>query len=108
MSTFSLRERIPSSAACLRLAPSKSNGFVTTATVSAPVSLATSAIIGAAPVPVPPPSPQVMKTMSAPVSSSFSFSLDSSAACRPVSGLPPEPNPLVRASPIWILIGALL
>ena len=36
--------------------------------VSAPTSLAISAITGDAPVPVPPPSPAVMKTMSLPLS----------------------------------------
>jgi len=55
----------PSSATFFRRSPSKENGFVTTATVSAPNSLAISATIGAAPVPVPPPSPQVMNTISA-------------------------------------------
>ena len=108
VSTFSFNLNIPSSDVNFLLLPSKSNGLVTTATVNAPVSLATSAINGAAPVPVPPPSPQVIKTMSAPANSSFSLSLDSSAACLPISGSPPEPNPLVRFSPICIFIVALL
>ena len=40
--------------------------MVTTATVRMPISLATSATTGAAPVPVPPPMPAVMNSMSAP------------------------------------------
>ena len=54
------------------LALSRLNGLVTTPTVSAPISLATSAMTGAAPVPVPPPRPAATKTMSAPCSSSAS------------------------------------
>ncbi len=69
-STRSLRFFIPSSDALKRFLPSKVKGLVTTATVSAPISRATSATIGAAPVPVPPPIPAVMKTMSAPSSTS--------------------------------------
>ena len=55
---------MPSSAARRRRLPSKSNGLVTTPTVSAPALLASLAITGDAPVPVPPPMPAVMKTMS--------------------------------------------
>ena len=40
-----------------RWLPSKANGFVTTAIVSAPACFAASATIGVAPVPVPPPKP---------------------------------------------------
>jgi PAS domain S-box-containing protein len=50
----------------LRWAPSKPKGFVTTATVSAPISFAIFATTAEAPVPVPPPIPHVMKTMSEP------------------------------------------
>ena len=65
----------------MRCVPSKSNGRVTTPTVSAPIScLAISAITGAAPVPVPPPSPAVTKTMSAPFSASLISSRLSLAA----------------------------
>ncbi len=64
-STFSFKLATPPSAQIMRLVPSKTNGFVTTATVNAPTSLATSAIIGEAPVPVPPPIPAVIKTISA-------------------------------------------
>ena len=52
----------------MRLLPSNRNGRVTMPTVSAPASRASSAMIGAAPVPVPPPMPQVTNTMSAPCS----------------------------------------
>ncbi len=67
-STTSLSSSTPVSACSERLLPSRLNGLVTTPTVSAPVSLATSAITGAAPVPVPPPSPAAIKTISAPSS----------------------------------------
>ena len=50
----------------MRRRPSKPNGLVTTPTVKAPTSFATSATIGAAPDPVPPPIPAVTKTISAP------------------------------------------
>ena len=59
----------PRSACAMRRRPSKPNGLVTTATVSAPISEASEAITGTAPVPVPPPRPAVRKTMSAPSSS---------------------------------------
>jgi hypothetical protein len=59
-STFFLNSSIPLCATCALTAPSKENGFVTTAIVNAPSSLATAATIGAAPVPVPPPSPAVI------------------------------------------------
>ena len=86
---------MPSSACCERLRPSKANGFVTTPTVSAPSSRASSATIGAAPVPVPPPSPAVTKTMSAPFSASFSSSRLSCAAAWPTAGSAPAPRPRV-------------
>ncbi len=47
----------PSSACFSRRPPSKLNGMVTKAMTSAPCSVATSATIGAAPLPVPPPMP---------------------------------------------------
>ena len=65
---------IPRSACCARRRPSNENGRVTTPTVSASSSRASSATIGAPPVPVPPPSPAVTKIMSAPFSASFSSS----------------------------------
>ncbi|MNN79329.1 hypothetical protein D3C81_1959600 [compost metagenome] len=90
---------MPSSAICMRRRPSKGNGRVTTATVRMPISLATSAMIGAAPVPVPPPMPVVMNTMLAPCSTSAMRSRSSSAAWRPTSGLVPAPSPLVTFMP---------
>ncbi len=71
---------MPSIAWRPRWEPSKSNGRVTTPTVSAPISfLAISAMTGAAPVPVPPPSPAVTNTMSAPFRASLMSSRDSAA-----------------------------
>ena len=98
-STCSLSSRIPSLAISSRRLPSKGNGRVTTATVKMPNSLATSAMIGAAPVPVPPPIPVVINTMSVPCSTSAMRSRSSSAARRPTSGLAPAPNPLVTLVP---------
>ena len=107
VSTQSASVRMPSSALALRLRPSKVKGFVTTATVSAPMSfIAMSATMGAAPVPVPPPSPAVMNTMSAPASASWMSSRLSSAALRPISGLAPAPRPRVRSVPICTLMSA--
>ena len=57
---------MPFSACARRRLPSNANGLVTTPTVNAPISLAHSATIGAAPVPVPPPIPAVTNTISAP------------------------------------------
>ena len=65
-STNLLSSSMPFSATCARFSRSHSNGLVTTATVNMPISLATSATMGAAPVPVPPPMPAVMNSMSAP------------------------------------------
>jgi hypothetical protein len=97
---------MPRSACIMRRLPSNANGRVTTATVSAPISLASDAITGAAPVPVPPPSPAVTKTMSAPSSASMILSESSSAARRPTSGFAPAPSPLVSFTPSCSLIGA--
>ena len=72
VSTFDASSSIPNSACSARFLPSKPNGRVTTPTVSAPSSRASSAMTGAAPVPVPPPSPAVTNTMSAPLSASLS------------------------------------
>ena len=66
VSTCSARRAMPSSACRILRRPSKLNGLVTMPTVRAPLSLATSATTGAAPVPVPPPIPAAMKTRSAP------------------------------------------
>ena len=78
---------MPRSACWLRREPSNPNGFVTTPTVRASSSRASSAITGAAPVPVPPPSPAVTNTMSAPLSASFNSSRVSIAASRPTFGI---------------------
>ena len=70
---------------------------MTTPTVSAPSSRAISATIGAPPVPVPPPSPAVTKTMSAPLSASFSSSRLSWAASRPDVRVGTRAEPARRA-----------
>ena len=97
----------------MRRLPSSAKGRVTTATVSTlplspPSWLAMEATTGAAPVPVPPPRPVVMKTMSEPSRASQIFSVSSTAAWRPTSGLAPAPRPLVSLPPIWIFTGARL
>src|SRR3989454_107273 len=96
----------PASACAVRRRPSNANGFVTTATVRIPRSLASDATTGAAPVPVPPPSPAVMKTMSAPCRSRVIWSGSSCAACRPMSGFEPAPRPCVSFAPSWSFTGA--
>jgi hypothetical protein len=68
------RSAIPCSAWLFRFVPSNRNGVVTIPTVSAPISRAIRATIGAAPEPVPPPSPAATKTMSAPRISCLSSS----------------------------------
>ena len=99
-STFCFSRSMPSAAFLALTFPSKLKGFVTTAMVRAPSSLAHCAATGAAPVPVPPPMPAVTNTMSAPVKAFVRSSLDSSAACSPTSGFAPAPRPLVSFSPI--------
>ncbi len=84
---------MPFSATCMRRRPSNGNGLVTTATVRMPISLASCATTGAAPVPVPPPMPAVMNTMSAPSSAAMICSRSSSAAWRPTSGWRRRPAP---------------
>ena len=84
----------PSSATFRRLTPSKSKGLLITPTVKIPISLATCATIGAAPVPVPPPIPAVMKTIWAPCKASAIRARASSAEAAPTSGLAPAPKPL--------------
>ncbi len=107
VSTCSLSLSIPMSALSIRFFASKLNGFVTTPTVSIPISFAIAATIGAAPVPVPPPIPQVTNTMSAPLIASFISSELSSAAFSPISGFAPAPSPFVSFSPICRHFGAL-
>ena len=93
-STLASNSAKPDSALCMRRPPSKSNGLVTTPTVRMPISLATRAITGAAPVPVPPPIPAVMNNMCAPSIAARMPSMASSAASRPFSGLLPAPKPV--------------
>lgn len=99
-STLFFKRSMPSSAFLALTLPSKENGLVTTAIVRAPNSLAHCAATGAAPVPVPPPIPAVTNTISAPVNALVRSSLDSSAACSPISGFAPAPRPFVNFSPI--------
>src|SRR6185503_6311735 len=91
---------MPCSATRMRFGPSMLNGFVTTATVRMPISFASCATTGAAPVPVPPPKPAVMNSMSAPSMTSRMRSRSSIAAWRPTSGLAPAPRPFVMLQPI--------
>ena len=106
VSTDSINSAMPRSACCMRRLPSKENGLVTTATVNAPISQASEAMMGAAPVPVPPPRPVVTNTMSAPSRASMILSESSSAALRPTSGLAPAPSPFVNFTPSCSLTGA--
>mmetsp|Transcript_46803 Transcript_46803/g.110113 ORF Transcript_46803/g.110113 Transcript_46803/m.110113 type:complete len:225 (+) Transcript_46803:487-1161(+) len=92
-STFASSSARPASAALARRLPSNSKGLVTTPTVSTPISLATRAITGAAPVPVPPPMPAVMNNIFAPAMDSRMRDSASSAAALPISGLAPAPRP---------------
>ena len=108
VSTTSCSSSIPRSPCRARTLPSNMKGFVTTPTVRAPISRATSATIGAAPVPVPPPIPAVTKTMSEPSSCSRSRSRASRADARPRSGFAPQPKPRVTSAPSWIFTGARL
>ena len=93
-STLASSSARPLSALLMRFGPSKSKGLVITPTVKMPISLATRAITGAAPVPVPPPMPAVMNNMCAPAIASRMSSTAISAASRPLSGLLPAPSPL--------------
>ena len=98
-STSLFSTSMPASALRIRGMPSKVKGLVTMATVRIPMSRATLAMTGAAPVPVPPPMPAAMKTMSAPFKASRILSRSSSAAWRPTSGLEPAPMPRVVLTP---------
>ena len=100
VSTSARSAWIPSSAACARLDPSKPKGLVTMPTVSAPISRAIRATIGAAPVPVPPPAPAAMKIMSEPFRSALMRSYSSIADWRPSSGFEPAPSPRVTWGPM--------
>ena len=80
--------------------------MVTMPTVRRPISLATRAISGAAPVPVPPPIPAVMKTIFVPSSSIVRISSSLSSAARSArAGLLPAPSPSVTVRPRAILTG---
>ena len=81
---------------------------MTTPMVRAPRLLAISAITGAPPVPVPPPLPAVMKTMSAPLSTSSISSRWASAAAAPTSGSLPAPRPRVSSRPMSSFTSASL
>ena len=106
VSTAFFSSVIPRSAWVARLRPSKPNGRVTTPIVRAPSPRATSAMMGAPPVPVPPPSPAVMNTMSAPLRISSISSECSLAAPLPTSGSEPAPNPRVVSRPMSSLTSA--
>ena len=93
-STYASNSCAPSSATFKRLTPSKSNGLLITPTVKIPISLATWATIGAAPVPVPPPMPAVINTICAPCNESAMRVRASSADAAPISGFAPAPRPL--------------
>ena len=101
-STHFFSASIPSKALSIRFRISILNGKVTTPTVRMPISFATRAITGAAPVPVPPPIPAVINTIfvSSPNIALISSML-ASAISRPSSGIPPVPRP----GPICILLG---
>ncbi len=99
VSTFGFNSSRPMIACCILSGPSKTNGLVTIPMVKIPISFAIRATTGAAPVPVPPPMPAVINTISAfDRTSRISFS-DSRAACFPISGLAPAPNPRVNLFP---------
>ena len=106
VSTVRASSARPCSAWRMRFLPSNANGRVTTATVSAPISLAISPITGAAPVPVPPPIPAAMNTRSAPSSVRRTSSASSATAWRPIPGRAPAPSPRVSFLPSWITWGA--
>lgn len=106
VSTFSLRLSYQSIALLDLFCPSKLKGRVTTHTVSAQSSFATSAITGAAHVPVPPQRPQVINTISAPSRSHLISSRDSSAAFFHTSGKLHAPRPQVISFPRFNLLSA--
>src|SRR5512137_1627143 len=110
VSTAARSSSMPVSACLRRRLPSKRKGLVTTPTVREPCCRATSAMMGAPPVPVPPPMPAVTNTMSAPARVSEMDSFTSSAASRPRSGLAPAPRPrdtvLPSCSLVWALFAA--
>ena len=92
-STLASSSARPASALFMRRVPSNSNGLVTTPTVRMPISRATRATTGAAPVPVPPPMPAVTNSILVPSKASRIWSSAASAASRPLSGMLPAPKP---------------
>ncbi len=106
VSTLSRNSCIPASACILRLRPSNPKGMVTIPTVRIPISFATAAITGAAPVPVPPPIPAVINSIFVlPSKISLISSIFSIAAFLPTSGTEPAPRPSVRLAPNCTLFG---
>mmetsp|Transcript_31900 Transcript_31900/g.48926 ORF Transcript_31900/g.48926 Transcript_31900/m.48926 type:complete len:235 (-) Transcript_31900:224-928(-) len=101
VSTCSRKRSMAPLACFIRRFPSNMNGLVTMPTVKHPLSLATSATTGAAPLPVPPPIPLVTKHKSVPCTMAPISLRLSSAAIRPTSGLPPAPNPRVADAPMF-------
>jgi hypothetical protein len=88
VSTSFLSLSMPIRARFILFSPSNLNGFVTTATVNAPLSLHSLAITGAAPVPVPPPFCGDKNHICA--ADPFSDFINAfSAACFPISGSAP-------------------
>ena len=83
-----------------------SKGIVTVPITIAPISFATCAIIGVAPVAVPPPNPPHTNTMSAALRVSFNSVILSFAASLATLGNPPAPSPLVKSLPIRIFLSA--
>ena len=92
-STLASNSAKPDSALFMRRVPSNSKGLVTTPTVRIPISRATRATTGAAPVPVPPPIPAVTNNILVPSKASRIWSSAASAASRPRSGILPAPKP---------------
>ena len=102
-STFSRIASSPRRAFIIFWRPSKAKGMVTMPIVSMPISLATRATTGPAPVPVPPPIDAVTKAILVPsLNISRIRSNDFSASSRPLSGSPPAPKP---SSPSCSLTG---
>ena len=104
MSTHCFKSDNPLSATSILFFPSKSNGFVTTATVNIPRSFAALAITGAAPEPVPPPIPVVINNIFTSANSDKISSIDSSADFLPISESDPAPSPKVKFLPNCICL----
>ena len=107
VSTCRPSSSMPASALRMRRVPSNRKGLVTTPTVSTPLSRATLAMTGAAPVPVPPPMPAAMKHICTPSRARSIWAMVSSAAARPTSGRDPAPRPCVISGPSWMRCSAM-